>query len=252
MGATPSALFPSVLSAEAEPHLGRVGQVLHVERLSDDNITGFYPLVRRMLDLIGNGICGLGRPQDGTKPWLKEWYESVDEWVEVNGVYLPVPLEKSEELAVCGYLNRESADHTDAPNNMPVGLSIGVYGVRELVGVALESPEECADLLDHLSATGKRLKDYEEINGQPVERVTQRPWDVVHIATFATVHSGSHSPEGQEGSDALAVGYNGTVIPGHEELARRHIEAIYSKGAMGRLQEEGAEVAQSSAYGIVG
>lgn len=236
MAASPESLFPTISFNGTTPHIVSAEQAFHIEHIGDEKLERFIGFVMQTLDLIGNGICNFGKPDD-TFPWLKEWYESVDEWVGTNGIYLPAPIESGDFLSMCGYLNRESPDHIDAPANMPIGLSVGIYGVRELVGVVLESPEECAEVLDELSRTGMRLRDQAKINDRPVERITIRPWDIAHIATYACIHSGGHAPEAKDGSNALAIGYNGSIIPGHEDKAQEHFEAVYFRGAMGELHD---------------
>jgi hypothetical protein len=166
------------------------------------------------------------------EPWLDEWAKQMDTWVEDHGLLLPVPIEKEGELEIIIKVDNGSPDHMDTWKHMPIGLSIGLQGRRELVGVAFDEIDEVFEAKEKLKKDGRRLSDLDEFEGRTVQRVVQEVGDVTQIAGFATLHSGepleAKTADGERLVNAVAIiGYKSVAAAGYELVARAHMERYY-------------------------
>ncbi len=104
---------------------------------------------------------------------------------------MPVPIDRPGKLETIVNVDEPTPDHMDTFTHMPVGLSIGLQGKRELVGVAFDEMGEVFEAQEKLKQDGQKLADLEEFDGREVQRIIQEVGDVTQIAGYATLHSGS-------------------------------------------------------------
>lgn len=124
-------------------------------------------------------------------PWLAEWSEHIDTWIEQNGLLLPLPLHPSNEGIIASANGSwESAPHQDAWINYPIGTSTSVQGARGLAGVILPGIEEAYEHAARIRDESIDLFELSEYEGLPVEHAYQGPGHTTLIANYATVHTG--------------------------------------------------------------
>lgn len=245
---TPEHILPTI---DTSGNLVPVQTIFENHRLAEDELDNLTYLAHRMQGLIESfgGAIGMSREHlHIDMPWLDEWAKQMDSWVDAFGLLLPVPItpgngefEEDDEqgfgsLEMIVQVGVPTPDHMDTYAHMPIGLSIGLQGERELVGVAFDEIGEVFEAQRKLQQDGKRLADLEEFEGRDVQRILQKKGDVTQIAGFATLHSGrpleTFQPNGEQLHNAVAIiGYLGAVAAGAEDVLEDHMARYYRPAA---------------------
>lgn len=225
------------------PALNTTGQLVPVERIFENHhlddgelgqLTYLAQYMQGITESFG-GAVGLGRdnlPDD--MPWLDEWAKQMDSWVDSNGLLLPIPIanEDQGELEIIVQVGVPTPDHMDTYAHMPIGLSIGLQGSRELVGVAFDEIDEVFEAQQKLKRDGKQLADLDDFEGKEVQRIVQGVGDVTQIGGFATLHSGRPLETFQDNGEVLhnavtIIGYKSMVAAGTELVLQEHMDRYY-------------------------
>ena len=157
-------------------------------------------------------------PATDGDPWLQEWYDQIDEWVNDNGLLLPSPLYKNAKKAHIGFVrNPQLGPHIDARAVMPAAASINLSETtRRLTGVICKDQHEADAIHSRLNLIrGHRISEYPELcHGKQVESVDQEYGDVVHIANYASVHEAKLiEANGLSTSDIVVTIIGHTAVP---------------------------------------
>jgi hypothetical protein len=147
-------------------------------------------------------------------PWMSSWVEGVDSFVEKRGQFLTPPIMPGRNVKVVLFDERPSKEHIDNFWQQPTALTIGLKGLRQVIGVQQDDFAQANKLITDLREYEVRLYQLAESEGHAVERVTQKPGDVVGIANYNSVHMGIPLPS-DEPNLAIAIARQGYALPGY-------------------------------------